>query len=97
MEPDTQDIQYIQEPKRKAIEQMISDRRTFINTRNRHNYKLRSANGTNLQLKSPSQLQPKGRKLKFISDQDIQSYISTQMKPTSEIVNDMSRIDGTNK
>ena len=71
----------MQEPELKAIEQMISDRRTFINTRNRHNYKLRSANGTNLQLKSTSQLKPKGRKRQSITVDDIQSYVSNQVKP----------------
>ena len=64
-----------------TIEQLISDRRTFINTRNRNNYKLRSANGTNLQLKSTSQLQQKGRKLKPTTEDDIKSYIATQIKP----------------
>ena len=68
-----------------TIQKLIKEKRTLTNARNRLNYKLRSANGTNLQLKSSSQLQPKGRKLKPITEDDIQLHISKQIKPTRAI------------
>ena len=68
-----------------TIQKLIKEKRTLTNARNRLNYKLRSANGTNLQLKSSSQLQPKGRKLQIITVADIQLHISTQIKPKRAI------------
>ena len=45
----------------KIIEQLIKEKRALTNARNRNNYKIRSANGTNLQIKSPSDSRPRGR------------------------------------
>ncbi len=64
-----------------TIEKLISDRRAITNARNRLNYKIRSLQDRNHQIKSPSQLQPKGRKPKAITDQEIQIYILKQVKP----------------
>ena len=68
-----------------TIQKLITEKRTLTNARNRLNYKLRSLEHRNHQIKPASQLRPKGRKLKFISDQDIQSYLSTQVKPSKAI------------
>jgi hypothetical protein len=63
-----------------TIEKLIKEKRTLTNARNRLNYKLRSANGTNLQLKLPSDSRPRGRPVQKITDENIQSYISTHVK-----------------
>ena len=69
------------------IQKLIKDKRATTNARNRLNYKLRSANGTNLQLKlkSPSDSRPRGRPVQKITDENIQSYISTHVKPAKAI------------
>ena len=68
-----------------TIQKLIQEKRTLTNARNRLNYKLRSANGTNLQLKSSSQLQPKGRPVQKITVADIQLHISRQNKKNKTI------------
>jgi hypothetical protein len=67
------------------IQKLISDRRAITNARNRLNYKIRSLQDRNHQIKSSSQLQPKGRKPKAITDQEIQIYILKQVKPVKAV------------
>jgi hypothetical protein len=63
------------------IQKLISEERAITNARNRLNYNKRKAEGRNHQIKSPStQLQPKGRKPKAITVDDINKYVSTQAK-----------------
>ena len=72
-------------PEHTMIEQMIKEKRALTNARNRLNYKLRSVEGRNHQIKSSSHIQPKGRKVKVITDQEIQNYILKQVKPVKAI------------
>ena len=68
-----------------TIQKLIQEKRAITNARNRHNYSKRKDEGRNKQLKSTSQLQPKERKLKPITEDDIQVHISKQIKPTRAI------------
>ena len=70
-----------------TIQKLIKEKRTLTNARNRLNYKLRSANGTNKQikLKSPSDSRPRGRPVQKITLDDIQLHISRQVKPKKAI------------
>jgi hypothetical protein len=68
------------------IQKLISEERAITNARNRLNYNKRKAEGRNHQIKSPStQLQPKGRKPKAITVDDINKYVSTQAKAKKAI------------
>ena len=70
-----------------TIQKLISDRRATTNARNRLNYKIRSVNGTNKQikLKSSSESRPKGRPVQNITVADIQLHISRQNKKNKAI------------
>ncbi len=82
---DTEQVIIEQIPDHITIEQLIKERRAMTNARNRNNYKIRSLCGTNLQIKSPSDSRPRGRPVQKITDENIQSYISTHVKPAKAI------------
>ena len=70
-----------------TIQKLISDRRATTNERNRLNYKIRSVNGTNKQikLKTSSQSRPKGRPVQKITVADIQLHLSRENKENKAI------------
>ena len=67
------------------IEKLIFEQRAITNARNRRNYSKRKSEGRNKQLKSTSQLQPKGRPVQKITVADIQLHISRQNKENKAI------------
>ena len=78
-------MEQAQEQEHTMIEQLIKEQRAITNARNRHNYSKRKAEGRNKQLKSTSQLQPKGRPVQKITVADIQLHISRQLKEKKAI------------
>ena len=78
-------MEQAQEQEHTMIEQLIKEQRAITNARNRRNYSKRKAEGRNKQLKSTSQLQPKGRPVQKITVADIQLHLSTQNKKNKAI------------
>ena len=68
-----------------TIQKLIQEKRAITNARNRRNYSKRKDEGRNKQLKSTSQLQPKGRPVQKITVADIQLHISRHMKENKAI------------
>ena len=62
------------------VKEQIMKTRATRNESNRASYEKRKAVGTNKQIKQPSELKPKGRKPKPITDMDIQKLVNAKIK-----------------
>ena len=62
------------------VREQIMKMRETRNQQNRSSYEKRKAVGTNKQIKQPSELKPKGRKPKPITDIDVQKFVDAKVK-----------------